>query len=271
MAKRFTATEIWNEDWFLDMPMEYQLFWYYMLSTCNHAGLFKVNLRSFCGLIGVNLTSNKALDHFNAGKQRIREINKSLWLIEDFFVYQYGRTLNTKNRVHESILKEYVRHGIELTSIRGLLDPNNGVKDKDKDKDKDKEEIINSGKFWFLKFYHGTYDSYKKIFNGQSTTETYFKKWKEFIDFIYEKKYEEVFECKFISPHDFATLIENDKFSKDQWDGVLKSILATGIKAEHNLFFRIPQFIKYENGTGNSKGGAKLSPSAAREQARRDY
>ena len=43
MAKRFTSTEIWNEDWFLDMPAEYKLFWYYMLCECDHAGLFKVN------------------------------------------------------------------------------------------------------------------------------------------------------------------------------------------------------------------------------------
>ena len=86
MAKRFTATEIWSEDWFLDMPMEYKLFWYYMLSTCNHAGFFKVNLRSFCGLNGVNLTSTKVLEYFNAGKQRIRVVNNSLWLIDDFFV-----------------------------------------------------------------------------------------------------------------------------------------------------------------------------------------
>ena len=145
MAKRFTATEIWNEDWFLDMPMEYKLFWYYMLSTCNHAGFYKVNLRSFCGLNGVNLTSTKVLEYFNAGKQRIRVINTSLWLIDDFFVYQYGSTLNPNNRVHASIVKEYLKHGIELTSIRGLKDLKDGVKDKDKDKDNtvlENQEIV---------------------------------------------------------------------------------------------------------------------------------
>lgn len=135
MAKRFTATEIWNEDWFLDMPNEYKLFWYYMLSNSNHAGLFKVNLRSFCGQIEVKVGSKEILSYFNAGKQRIRVINDSLWLIEDFFVYQYGPTLNPKNRVHESIVKEYLKHGINLTSIRGLKDLKDGVKDKDKDKD----------------------------------------------------------------------------------------------------------------------------------------
>lgn len=141
MPKRFTATEIWEEDWFLDMPYEYKLFWFYLLSNCDHAGLFKVNLRSFCGLNGVNLTSNKALEYFNNGKDRIRVINSTLWLIEDFFVYQYGSVFNMNNRVHESIFNLYQRQKIELTSIRGLTDLKDRVKDKDKDKDKDNKVI----------------------------------------------------------------------------------------------------------------------------------
>lgn len=138
MAKRFTATEIWKEDWFLDMPIEYKLFWYYMLSNCDHAGLFKINIGSFCRLNEVKLTSKKAFEYFNVGKQRIREVSDSVWFIEDFFVYQYGTTFNWNNRVHESIGEIYKRNNIEIKSIRGLLD----LKDRVKDKDKDKENSI---------------------------------------------------------------------------------------------------------------------------------
>ncbi len=135
MAKRFTATEIWSEDWFLDMPSEYKLFWYYMLANCDHSGLFKVNMRSFCSLNEVKLTPNKAIEYFNAGKDRIRIVSESIWLIEDFFVYQYGTTFNPNNRVHESIENLYERQKIKMTSIRGLIDLKDRVKDKDKDKD----------------------------------------------------------------------------------------------------------------------------------------
>lgn len=135
MAKRFTATDIWEEDWFLEMPIEYKLFWYYMLATCDHAGLFKVNLKSFCRLNEVKLTSKAALQYFNNGKQRIREVSENLWLIEEFFVYQYGETFNANNRLHESILCLYQKNKIELTSIRGLKDLKDRVKDKDKVKE----------------------------------------------------------------------------------------------------------------------------------------
>lgn len=106
---------------------------------------------------------------------------------------------------------------------------------------------INNTKYWFLKFYHSTYENYQNIFNGQSTSIEMFDIWKSFIDLIYEKKYEEVFECKFVSPHDFAKLYLKDKFTKDKWEKTLESLLATGIKPEHNLYFRIPQFMNYLN------------------------
>ena len=133
MAKRFSETEIWNEDWFLDMPNEYKLFWFFMLSKCDHAGMFKVNLKSFRGLLEVNLTTDRALHLFNSGKQRVRVISDSIWYIEDFFVFQYGTTMNLNNRMHESISNVLKKHNIELTSIRGLVDLKDRVKVKDKD------------------------------------------------------------------------------------------------------------------------------------------
>ncbi len=147
MAKRFTSTEIWGEDWFLDMPIEYKLFWYYILSNCNHAGIFKVNLRVFCSLNDVKLDLNKALNFYNNGKDRIRVINDNLWLIEDFFFYQYGEVLNLNNRVHDSIEKLYNRYEVKLSTIRGLKEVKERVKDKDKDKDKDFSLTNKNGNF----------------------------------------------------------------------------------------------------------------------------
>lgn len=135
MAKRFISTEIWDEDWFLEMDIEYRLFWFYILSSCDHAGIFKVNLRSFCGLNGVNLTSTQALVYFNNGKDRIIVISDSIWLISDFFVFQYGTTFNPNNRVHLSIENIYKKYKIDINLIRGLIDLKDRVKDKDKDKD----------------------------------------------------------------------------------------------------------------------------------------
>lgn len=135
MAKRFTSTEIWDEDWFIEMPNEYKLFWFFMLANCNHAGIFKVNIKNFCVLHNIKILPQTALELFNNGKERIRLVKENVWLIEDFFVFQYGTTFNPNNRVHESVESAYNKLNIKITSIRGLLDLKDRVKDKDKDKD----------------------------------------------------------------------------------------------------------------------------------------
>lgn len=120
MAKRFTSTDIWEEDWFLELPLEYKLFWFYILSACDQAGLFKINVRSFCSLNNVEIDIDKAYQLYNKGKNRLRKVNGSNWLIEDFFHFQYGQNLNLNNRVHQSIERLYGKHGVKLESIRGL-------------------------------------------------------------------------------------------------------------------------------------------------------
>lgn len=112
---------------------------------------------------------------------------------------------------------------------------------------------INS-KLWFLKYYHSTYENYKSVFNGQSTTLEIFTVWKKFIDFIYEKKFESLFECKFITPHGFEKVFTKESFTEEKWEPVIKKILSTGIKPEHDLLYRIPDFIKIVyNGTNTNK------------------
>lgn len=153
MAKRFFASEIWEEDWFLDMPAEYRQFWFYMIGKCDHAGVFRVNMKSARGRIEGDLRSDKALAFINIDKQRIRVLKNDVWFIEDFFVFQYGAKFNINNKVHESIAKVYAKHGIDINSIRGLTevnltskrpqkDPDDGAKDKDKDKERERVEVL---------------------------------------------------------------------------------------------------------------------------------
>lgn len=120
MAKRFTATEIWEEDWFIELPTEYKLFWFYALSACDQAGVFKVNIKKFCVLNNVQIDSETAFELFNKGKKRLRKVNGSMWLFEDFFTFQYGQTFNLNNRVHKSIEGIYSKIGVKVDSIRGL-------------------------------------------------------------------------------------------------------------------------------------------------------
>ena len=149
MAKRFTATDIWEEDWFLYMPNEYKLFWYYMLSKCNHAGVFKPNIKMFNHSTLNPVESEKAFEYFNEGKERIIVTQKNNWWIIDFFSFQYGKIFNINNKLHESIYNIYNQENIDLRTNRGLIEVKwwtwcGLIEDFDTLKEKDKVSINTS-------------------------------------------------------------------------------------------------------------------------------
>jgi len=47
-------------------------------------------------------------------------VNGGLWLIEDFFKFQYGLKFNDLNRVHVGIEKIYKTHGVSIGSLKGI-------------------------------------------------------------------------------------------------------------------------------------------------------
>ena len=105
MAKRFTDTMKWEEDWYLDLSLTQKLFWIYICDNCNHAGIFRPNKRLFEMLIGDKINLEKFLAQVNEDKLRISILANGRWYITGFIEFQYGSNLNANNRVHKSILK----------------------------------------------------------------------------------------------------------------------------------------------------------------------
>lgn len=126
MAKRFTCTDLWKEDWFIELPIKYQHFFFYLKDHCDHAGIWKKNKTYFERVTGYEIDIKEAINLYNEEKERFAKINGSRYIYLDFFVFQYGSVMNLGNRVHKSIYDIYEKLAIDLRSIRGLL----GVKYK---------------------------------------------------------------------------------------------------------------------------------------------
>ena len=139
MVKRFTETTLWNEDWFIAMPRDYQFFWIFLKDDCDHAGIWRPNLARFNKLYDFKVEYKKALKYFNVNKERINVLKNGRWFIIGFIPFQYGMTLNSNSRVHKSILSLLKNNEVKLTSIRPQVDLIDSLKDKDMDKDKDKD------------------------------------------------------------------------------------------------------------------------------------
>ena len=128
MAKRFTDTMKWNEDWYLDLTLPQKLFWIYICDNCNHAGIFKPNKKMFEILIGKTIDIKLFLDVVNSSKSRIEILGNGRWYLTGFIEFQYGSSLNPISRVHKSILKvlndndiNYSQYNKELVQIPQAL------------------------------------------------------------------------------------------------------------------------------------------------------
>ena len=112
MAKRFTDTAKWNEDWFLDLSNSHKLFWIYICDNCDHAGIFKPNKRIFELIVGEKMNVTDFLESCNLDKVRIVELENGRWYLTGFISFQYGGKLNVNNRVHKSILSVLTKNNI---------------------------------------------------------------------------------------------------------------------------------------------------------------
>ena len=176
MSKRFHDTDIWDEDWYLDMSLEYRSFWGYVCDKCDHAGIWRPNLRRFNSDIENKVDLDTALQYFNVDKERITPLESGHWMVAEFVPFQYGKNLNLNNRVHLSVFNRLNDLEVNLGSIRGLNEvkmgssrPQDGVKEGVKDKDKDIVIVLNKR----IKAFKMLVDSYSNKYPKEMLDEFY--------------------------------------------------------------------------------------------------
>ena len=138
--KKLTDSQLWDEDWFLDLPIEYLLLFIYIKDRCDFAGIWKTNKKLIETLTNKNIDLNIAYGLYNAGKLRVIEVTESKWLLVDYYRFQYGKVFNLNNRVHKKIYELYsIEYQLNISEIWGQLGVKLGSKDIYIDKDNIKE------------------------------------------------------------------------------------------------------------------------------------
>jgi len=143
VAKRFTATEKWEDSWFHSLPPKHKLLWFYMLDKCDNAGVFELNLPLASFNIGQTITTEEFQKYFGGKVVPLSETK--LW-IPKFIEFQYkcaASELNEHNKAHLSVLLILRKYGLPRSfeaPSKPLGSPFEGAKDKDTDTDKDKEK-----------------------------------------------------------------------------------------------------------------------------------
>lgn len=133
MAKRFTDTEKWKDDWFLSLSNDQRAIWQYLCDNCTIAGIFKKNF------VMLNLCCKTQID--GDGLQNLFDKHLidcgSFFFIPKFLKFQYPKGLNSDKPAIVSIRYELYSYGVDFIIRKLFGNDYLTIKDKDKDKDKD--------------------------------------------------------------------------------------------------------------------------------------
>lgn len=152
MAKRFTDSEKWQDNWFTELTNDQKVIWIYLLDHCDNAGIWKMNMKNLNYFCSTNISVEYFIFTF---QKRLTRIDEELFIINKFCLFQYGPDfLTTKSKPVLSALDKLTQlkivekvNNIYTLSIP-LPNPYLGTKDKEEDKEQDKEEYkeIEQGK-----------------------------------------------------------------------------------------------------------------------------
>lgn len=143
MAKRFTDTDKWRDEWFALLSNDYRMVWLYLIDSCSIAGIWKKDFRGLNFNCNTNITEEEFLKVFGS---RLVDRGK-FFFIPKFVRFQCPKGLNSNKPAIVSIVKELKQNN--LTEIIQELYGNDYliIKDKDKGKGKDKGEGTGKDKY----------------------------------------------------------------------------------------------------------------------------
>jgi hypothetical protein len=163
MAKRFTDTDKWKDEWYTELSNDFKVIWQYLLDNCDNAGIIKRNIKLLNYYCNTNVLADDILNVF---KDRVSIISDDKWIINKFCIYQYGNDfLSNNNKAVISAKKKLIENNLLDNSTNTILIPyqypidrtkeqeQDKVKDKSQDKviDKEQSKDMWSSESWGIK------------------------------------------------------------------------------------------------------------------------
>ena len=142
MAKRFTDTDKWKDEWWGSLSNDYRMIWLYLIDSCSIAGIWKKDFR------GLNFNCNTSIDEkqfFEIFGSRLID-RGNFYFIPKFLRFQCPRGLNSNKPAILSIVKEIEQNNLSSIIIESLGNDFLIIKGKDKGKGTGKDKGKGTGK-----------------------------------------------------------------------------------------------------------------------------
>lgn len=141
MAKRFTDTEMWDKEWFMNLSPRLKCLVKMVRDKCDLSGVWSPNWIIAKTYVGEKVTEKELLE-IDGGKQFVKISGGKIYCI-GFIEFQYG-SLGEKSPVHRKILNLLDTHKIDYKH------PIDRVKEEEEEKEVDKEEVKEEKKKGFI-------------------------------------------------------------------------------------------------------------------------
>ncbi len=140
MAKRFIDTKMWDKAWYRRLAAKNKLIWIYLLTKCDHAGIWDADWEAMEFFIGEQINIKNFPDEIT--NKIILLKNSDQYFIPSFVSFQYG-VLRENSKPHMSVIKRLNEKGLldYLETVPGT------VKDKDKVIEKVKTKELRESEF----------------------------------------------------------------------------------------------------------------------------
>ena len=141
MAKRFTDTEKWKDEWWGSLSNDYRMIWIYLVDSCSIAGIWKKDFRGLNFNCNTKITEKEFLEVFET-----RLIDRgNYFFIPKFLRFQCPKGLNSNKPAILSIIKELEQNNLILTVQQSLGNDFLIIKDKGKGTGQGKGEGKDTG------------------------------------------------------------------------------------------------------------------------------
>jgi hypothetical protein len=142
MAKRFIDTELFHDSWFMNLCPNYKLFYIYLITNCDFAGIIDLNIRLaefLTGIEGLGNSLERVWKEF--GEKRVIYLTGNYYFLPKFIKYQYPNGLSESVKAQKSVMERLQSFNLydkqKQTVNEQLGNSLITVQDKDIYKDKD--------------------------------------------------------------------------------------------------------------------------------------
>jgi len=154
MAKRFISTDLFNDSWFMELSTNSKLFYVYLLTNCDNAGIIDLNIKLAEFQTGIPSLNKNFSKYLECLKLRLLHLKDNYYFLPKFVPFQYPNGLSESVKPQKQVIEKLKKFDLldenltiniqlnnSMDTIKDIYKETVVVVNTDKDKKEEKEKL----------------------------------------------------------------------------------------------------------------------------------